>query len=68
MTTTRPGLRLWRYNQTTGYWNYERSVTPETAEQWLAVFQKDEPTAYFKVSRHKPNGKPEGYDPPKIKL
>ena len=60
-TTLNPSL--WRYNQVTGYWTHERSCLPETAEQWLAVFQKDEPDAYFKISKHKPKGRPEDYEP-----
>lgn len=49
---------LWRYNAITGEWKLERTCAPETAEEWLKIFQKDEPEASFKLSRKKPSGKP----------
>jgi hypothetical protein len=47
-------LKLWKYNTITGYWNYVRDVTEETKKDWLDVFQKDEPSAIFKVLKNKP--------------
>ena len=49
---------LWMYNPITGYWKRERTVEPDTADQWLAVFKKAEPDAAFKISRSKPRGEP----------
>jgi hypothetical protein len=49
---------LWRYNRITGHWNRVRDVTPSTSEQWLAVWQEDEPNESFKVSDNKPNKPP----------
>ncbi len=47
-------LQLWRWAMPAGMWRQERSVTPETADQWLAVFQKHEPSVAFVVSANKP--------------
>lgn len=47
-------LRLWRHNRTTGLWVVERTVTPETADEWLKVFRRDEPNETFVVSATKP--------------
>jgi hypothetical protein len=30
-------MRLWKYNKITGFWNVVRSVTPDTAVEWLKV-------------------------------
>lgn len=52
---TRPGeLRLWKLNERAGYWDYQRSVTEDTADAWRRRFQIDDPRATFKVSRGKP--------------
>jgi hypothetical protein len=45
---------LWKYNKITGYWNKERTVTQETADQWLVIFSKDEPNEIFKISKNRP--------------
>lgn len=48
---------LWakRWNVAHGVtWSKERSVTPDTAENWLAIFQKDEPEIEFRLSDKKP--------------
>lgn len=47
-------LRLWKLNERTGYWDYQRSVTPETADEWRRIFQIDEPKATFVISKNKP--------------
>ena len=51
-------LSLWRYNKITGLWVHERTVVQETAQQWLNVFKSDSPDESFKVSAHRPTGKP----------
>ena len=53
------GLRnpLWKRDKVTGTWDYVRDVTPETAAQWLAIFQKDEPNETFKVAAKRPSWK-----------
>lgn len=48
------GMKLWKLNETTGYWDYQRNVTPETADEWRRRFQIDEPTATFRISKTKP--------------
>jgi hypothetical protein len=47
-------MNLWKYNPITGIWKLVRDVTEETAQQWLTIFQADEPTAKFVVSNRKP--------------
>ena len=47
-------LFLWRLHAVTGYWRIEREVTRETAQQWLDIYRKDEPSARFTVSRTRP--------------
>ena len=42
---------LWKHNPRSGYWDYKRKVTPDTKDQWMTVFQKDEPDAHFVVSK-----------------
>ena len=51
---TMRALTLWKKNPITGYWRAERQVSRETAQQWLAIFQSDEPNALFVVSARKP--------------
>jgi len=46
--------KLWRFNPITGYWVYEREVLPETANDWLKLYQTDEPNVQFKISTNKP--------------
>jgi hypothetical protein len=52
---TKRGLNLWKRNSRTGIWEHQRAVTPETADQWLQQFQRDEPDAQFVVSKNKPS-------------
>jgi hypothetical protein len=49
---------LWKYNKTTGLWALQRVCAEWTAENWLGVFQKDDPEEYFILSRRKPTEKP----------
>ena len=51
-------MNLWRYNPITGCWRIERMCKPDTAQQWLEMFQKDEPGAYFALSRFSPRFDP----------
>lgn len=51
-------LRLWKYNRTTGFWDYARNVTLETADQWLRKWRSDEPGESFVVSNNKPSKPP----------
>ncbi len=62
--TMKPNARkqLWKYNRVTGIWSPQRSVTDETAEQWLRVFRSDEPDEFFTVSTRKPSGKPWSFE------
>ena len=60
-------MKLWKYNPVTGYWIIAREVQSNTAKQWLAVFQKDEPHAHFKLSKNRPNTKPIKKNPRKRK-
>jgi hypothetical protein len=58
MMTNRP-LTLWsrRTNAAVGnHWVAERGVTEATAQEWLAVFRKDEPNVIFVACAHRPRG------------
>jgi hypothetical protein len=44
---------LYRYNPITGYWTYVRSCEETTAEEWLRIFQADEPQAKFELRKAK---------------
>ena len=47
-------MRLWKLNEITGLWDYQRTVTSENADDWLFQFQRIEPKATFVVSKNKP--------------
>ena len=47
-------LKLWKYNKITGLWKVERAVSEDTKNQWLTVFQNQEPNEFFKISKVKP--------------
>lgn len=50
-------INLWSERWTFAHgwhWKYERTCHIETSEQWLEVFQKDEPLIKFKLSKTKP--------------
>jgi hypothetical protein len=52
-------LYLWskRFSTAQGHhWKIERECLQETAQQWLEVFQKDEPDVKFVISSNKPRG------------
>jgi len=51
-------MTLWskRHNAAQGnHWVAERKVTDATAQDWLAVFRKDEPGVLFLVAKRKPS-------------
>jgi hypothetical protein len=50
-------LTLWsrRHSAARGcFWQAERAVTEDAAQQWLEVFRNDEPNVLFLVSGRKP--------------
>jgi hypothetical protein len=47
-------LKLWRKDPITGYWRPAREVTEQTRDDWLRIFQEDEPTVQFQVSVRRP--------------
>lgn len=50
-------LTLWSKRHTPArgnFWQAEREVTEETAQQWLAIFRADEPKVLFLVNNRKP--------------
>jgi hypothetical protein len=51
---TKKETTLWKFNQTTGYWDFCRTCHIETAEQWLKAWQSSEPNEQFKISSRKP--------------
>jgi hypothetical protein len=51
-------IKLWKYNRTTGIWAVQRICDPETANQWLKVFQDDAPHEAFILGKRQPKGKP----------
>lgn len=51
-------LSLWKHNKRSGLWDHQRSVTPETKDEWKKIHQKDEPDAHFHVSTNKPKHNP----------
>jgi hypothetical protein len=55
-------MTLWKFNPITGFWRAERACEPETAQQWLELFQKDAPQDHFVLSRLTPR-----FDPIKTK-
>lgn len=50
-------ITVWKYNERTGYWDYQRTCHPDTADSWLSIFSRDEPEAEFKLSLKKPKPK-----------
>ena len=51
-------MNLYKYNKRSGIWDHQRSVTPETKDEWLHVYKKDEPSEHFHVSKNKPKIRP----------
>jgi hypothetical protein len=47
-------LKLWKYDKIAGYYVFVRSCDKETAENWLKIFQEDEPDEKFVLSKNKP--------------
>lgn len=53
-------LTLWssRFSIAAGnHYKAERTVTNETAQEWLKIFRNDEPEVLFLVSKNKPRVK-----------
>lgn len=40
--------KLYRFNEITGCWVYVRTCQNDNAQEWLKIFQADEPHAKFK--------------------
>jgi hypothetical protein len=51
-------MKIWVYNPITGYWQFGRDATPDTAQQWLAIWQQDRPAGHVVVAKRRPNKKP----------
>ncbi len=55
------GMNLWRkvaHPMAGSFsWEHVRAVDDDTADQWLRIFQRDEPNATFELSVTKPKGK-----------
>ena len=49
---------LWKYNKVTGYWDYCRDCEKSTAQEWLKVWQEDEPEVIFKIAKNRPKDRP----------
>jgi hypothetical protein len=47
-------IKLWRWNATTGYWSIERGCEALNADEWLRVYQDDEPGAIFQLGEKRP--------------
>lgn len=46
-------IKLWRYNNITGYWVFVRSFDmPENAEPYLDLYKKTEPVDQFGHANH----------------
>jgi hypothetical protein len=62
-------MKLWKLNERTGYWDYQRSFEdPTQTLPWLAKFQELEPQATFKVSTNKPTPPALAKAKPKVAL
>ncbi len=51
-------LSIWKHNRRSGMWDHQRGVTPETKDDWMKIYRKDEPDAHFHVSSKKPKHNP----------
>ena len=48
-------ITLWVYNRVTGYWNTEKTITRvEDAQQWLALFMRDNPKEHYVLAKRRP--------------
>lgn len=47
-------MKIWRWNEVTGYWKYERDCYRENTENWLKIFSDDEPGVVFRASNRRP--------------
>lgn len=49
---------LWKYNKRSGYWDLARKCAEDTKDKWLKIFQSDEPSEHFKLSKNRPSNNP----------
>jgi hypothetical protein len=49
-------MNLWMLNKVTGYYKHVRTCSLENAQQWLMMFQTDQPSDTFILSVTKPRG------------
>lgn len=55
---------MWRFNKVTGVWVHERAcINKRSAEEWLEIFQRDQPDEIFRISVFKPKLAPEPANP-----
>jgi len=47
-------IKLYKFNKIIGSWDYIRTCDESTKHQWLEIFQSDEPSETFKLSKNKP--------------
>lgn len=47
-------MKLWKYNKRSGYYDLQRDVSESNANEWLNLFQKDEPNEEFVLSVKRP--------------
>jgi len=57
---------LWKWHKVVGQWRIEREVSPETRDQWLHIFKKDEPKESFALGTKAPTKKPDGTPVPRM--
>lgn len=51
-------ISLWVFNRVTGYWNLVRNCDVQTAQDWMRIFQTDDPGAVYQLSKTKPRKEP----------
>lgn len=51
-------MKLWKYNRVTGFWVHQRNCLDHEADQWLRIFQRDEPEEFFVLSKKEPKHNP----------
>ena len=51
-------VKLWKYNRVTGYWVLVRDCYRDRVQDWMRIFQSDEPNEIFRASNRRPVGAP----------
>lgn len=51
-------VKIWSYNEVTGYWVYVRDCYKEQVKDWLRIFKGDEPAKVFKACKTRPSKAP----------